>query len=53
VFPSKLIQINSIFNHLIQDAKKLQELSKKYNDTKIFVNPDHNFILVYINVILI
>ena len=41
------------FNQLAEDAEKLKELSTLYNDTKIFVNPDHHFIIVYIIVILI
>lgn len=41
------------FNQLAEDAKKLKELSKMYNDTNIFVNPDYHFIIVYIIVILI
>lgn len=40
-------------NQLAEDAEKLKELKKMYNDTKIFVNPDHHFIIVYIIVILI
>ncbi|KAL4088509.1 hypothetical protein QTP88_023603 [Uroleucon formosanum] len=41
------------FNQLAEDAEKLKELSKMYNDTKIFVNPDHHFIIVYIIFIFI
>jgi len=41
------------FNQLVEDAEKLKESSKIYDDTKIFVNPDHHFIIVYIIVILI